>query len=415
MSLLDTNSGNNLGLPLWQVPFVDLKTGRITREWWPFLNDLYNRVGGPVAPSITDIVYDIKNINIPIFLEDSSSNEDFAIPGMQGVPGPKGDPGTPGFIGGVTEIGEQGEDGAMGPPGIPGLRGLQGYQGVPGSQGEDGEDGAAGPPGMAGAAGAAGANGAPGIQGPPGADGTDGEDGASGLPGPTGATGPMGAMGAPGTAGRDGDDGEDGYPGIQGPRGLQGAPGSASQLISDDMFAEDTQSEAMSMTNLNQNGNPTYNTLRMTSTITPNSLAGIVGTTTNDSANAGSVGEIISSNQTTPQSLTSGVVSVITSISLTAGQWLVFGTVEYTPDTSTVMSKIASAASASPTVFSPSIDAEQLTITFTAGGAGVLQRVSVPTQVLQLASTTTSYLLARPVFTTSTCTALGKITAVRMR
>ena len=60
------------------------------------------------------------------------------------------------------------------------------------------------------------------------------------------------------------------------------------------------------------------------------STSGIIGTTTNNSAAAGSVGEIISSavNFSSPVTgITTGSVVNITSVSLTAGQWVVTGSI----------------------------------------------------------------------------------------
>jgi len=71
----------------------------------------------------------------------------------------------------------------------------------------------------------------------------------------------------------------------------------------------------------------------LTGAITPSQTAGIVGTTTNNNANAGSVGEVVSSSVAVGSavSLTTAAGAftgkTITSISLTAGDWNVFGIV----------------------------------------------------------------------------------------
>lgn len=65
-----------------------------------------------------------------------------------------------------------------------------------------------------------------------------------------------------------------------------------------------------------------FTTITASSTITPSSTAGIVGTTTNNNANAGSVGEYVSSYISTYANYpATGVVGDATSISLTAGDW----------------------------------------------------------------------------------------------
>ena len=63
--------------------------------------------------------------------------------------------------------------------------------------------------------------------------------------------------------------------------------------------------------------------------LTPSTTAGLVGTTAADNANAGSVGEVIATNQTSPQTLTTGITANITSIALSAGDWDVCGEVWY--------------------------------------------------------------------------------------
>jgi len=65
-----------------------------------------------------------------------------------------------------------------------------------------------------------------------------------------------------------------------------------------------------------------FTTITASSTITPSSTAGIVGTTTNNNANAGSVGEYVSSYISTYANYpATGVFGDATSISLTAGDW----------------------------------------------------------------------------------------------
>jgi hypothetical protein len=68
----------------------------------------------------------------------------------------------------------------------------------------------------------------------------------------------------------------------------------------------------------------------LTGALTPSQTAGIVGTTTNNSAVAGAVGEVISANVASASQITlsgTGVVTNIASISLTAGDWDVQGEV----------------------------------------------------------------------------------------
>lgn len=68
--------------------------------------------------------------------------------------------------------------------------------------------------------------------------------------------------------------------------------------------------------------------ITFTSTITPSQTAGIVGTTTNNNANAGSVGEYQTATGS-PVTMTSGAATNLASLPLTAGDWEVQGVVSF--------------------------------------------------------------------------------------
>ena len=153
-----------------------------------------------------------------------------------------------------------------------------------------------------------------------------------------------------------------------------------------------------------------------TSDVTFNSVTwsdttkGIVGTTTNNSAAAGYVGEVITNNNNaTPVALTGNTYTNITSISLTAGDWDVMGSVTYNPasGTTTAYTQTSiSTASAAPGISS------------TTGGARIASTGSgypAPTTRLSLAGTTTVYLVGLAQFAVSTMTAVGLIYARRSR
>jgi len=42
-----------------RVPFVDTRTGTITREWYLFLQGIFDRVGGATGQGSTDLVQDM--------------------------------------------------------------------------------------------------------------------------------------------------------------------------------------------------------------------------------------------------------------------------------------------------------------------------------------------------------------------
>ena len=151
-------------------------------------------------------------------------------------------------------------------------------------------------------------------------------------------------------------------------------------------------------------------TISATGTITPNQTNGIVGTTTNNNANAGSVGEVITSTGSSV-ALTNATAANIASISLTAGDWDVWGSVGFVPTTVTSIALIA--ASISPTsatqVSIPNITL--LNLPFTVGN----QSIVAPTQRISLATTTTYFLVATINYAGGTEAATGTITARRRR
>jgi len=145
----------------------------------------------------------------------------------------------------------------------------------------------------------------------------------------------------------------------------------------------------------------------------------IVGTTTNDSAVAGYVGEYVESRlvQGSAVSLATGTAKTITSISLTAGDWDVFG-----------MACLDGGATTNVTVFSGGISQTNNTLSgsldyFTEnyGAAGLVPfgtqdiRTVVPTLRISLAGSATIYLVVSSSFTVSTNSGYGQIAARRVR
>lgn len=143
------------------------------------------------------------------------------------------------------------------------------------------------------------------------------------------------------------------------------------------------------------------------------------GTNTNDAATAGNVGETISSTVATGSavSMTSGAVADITSISLTAGDWIIFGDHYINLGASTNITWAQASISTAATTMNV---AAGNFATFPFGGGTVLgsttalQLKTGPVR-LSLSGTTTVYLNAAAAFSVSTAAAWGKITAVRVR
>ena len=141
-----------------------------------------------------------------------------------------------------------------------------------------------------------------------------------------------------------------------------------------------------------------------------------VGVTTNSNAAAGQVGEYISAQVLSGVSisLTSTVNANITSISLTAGDWEIFGFVGFLPGSTTNetqyvggISTTSATAPAEGNRFVQSMAATVIT--------GQVTEYAVPPIRLSLATTTTVYLVARAIFTVSTMGSFGAIRARRMR
>lgn len=152
--------------------------------------------------------------------------------------------------------------------------------------------------------------------------------------------------------------------------------------------------------------NPTLNSVTFSPT-----TGGIVGTTTNDNAVAGKVGELISSVIAigSALSLTTATNLDVTSISLTAGDWTVWGNVNFNFSVGG-QSIFCWANTTSVTAPDTSL-ITGLRIAFSGGSSGV----NIPTRRFSLSATTTLYLTAQAGFSSGTATACGGIYARRAR
>jgi len=165
-----------------------------------------------------------------------------------------------------------------------------------------------------------------------------------------------------------------------------------------------------------------FTSITASSTITPSQTAGIVGTTTNNNANAGSVGEVVSSSVAVGSavSLTTATGAftgkTITSISLTAGDWDVFGTIGINNASTTNFTAIGGGINTVTDTLNSAYEEEAR---FAYGAAGLVPNnvisFTFPTTRVSIASTTTYYLIGYAQFSVSTATAFGRITARRMR
>jgi len=138
---------------------------------------------------------------------------------------------------------------------------------------------------------------------------------------------------------------------------------------------------------------------------------GIVGTTTNDNAAAGKVGEFVSSiiSSASPVNLANGTPTDITSISLSAGDWNIEGHVYIiNGTTSSVFAGWTSLTSAT-------LPDSSLRATITAVISNGQWGSPTPFLRVSIASTTTVYLSAQANFTGGSASGVGAIYARRIR
>ncbi len=138
------------------------------------------------------------------------------------------------------------------------------------------------------------------------------------------------------------------------------------------------------------------------------------GTATNDSAAAGYVGEYLSANTNTV-SMTTATPVTITSVSLTAGDWDVEGTLQYNAAAGTLMTDAKAGINTTTNVLPTAMTAGGYVAIDAAAAAGVGHTLSTGSQRVSLASTTTVYLVGQATFTVSTMTGSGFIRARRIR
>lgn len=151
--------------------------------------------------------------------------------------------------------------------------------------------------------------------------------------------------------------------------------------------------------------------------ITPSQTAGIVGTTTNNNANAGSVGEYVSSTITSASAvaLTTNTTANVTSVSLTAGDWDCTGAVDFQFAATTSYTNLVGGTSSTSATIGAQDSAFDFETPAAVPTAGHDMTWTVPTTRYLLAATTTVYLVAQGTFTVDTLKAYGTLRCRRMR
>ena len=143
----------------------------------------------------------------------------------------------------------------------------------------------------------------------------------------------------------------------------------------------------------------------------------LLGSGTNDNANAGNVGEFVSSTVLVGSAvaLTTGVTANITSISLTAGDWDVWGNVLTNPAATTTTSNIVGSISTTSATLPTAPNGGAYAQLNTSIAANLPQALPTGTTRLSLSATTTVFLVTQVAFATSTMGAYGFIGARRRR
>lgn len=149
----------------------------------------------------------------------------------------------------------------------------------------------------------------------------------------------------------------------------------------------------------------------------------VLGTILADNAAAGVVGEFITATVPVGSAvaLTTGVAANVTSISLTAGDWDVSGTIDHNIAATTSLTQINSGISLTTAALAPQTGGAglgtdpTLTLSYAAmvPGLGIVQ--GTPLVRVSVSATTTVYLVAQDTFTLSTISAYGTIRARRVR
>lgn len=186
-------------------------------------------------------------------------------------------------------------------------------------------------------------------------------------------------------------------------------------MVSDSATALATQQSIKAYVDNNIAGdNPTFQTVTFSPT-----TGGLVGTTTNDNANAGIVGELVASTISVAAGISHATATDITSISLTAGDWDVYGSVYFLTASTTVLLSCQSwisLISAALPASNDNVSRQDYGSTgVTNAGGGVQTGCPISPTRINVSATTTLYLSAFTAFTTSTCQTIGTISARRRR
>ena len=163
---------------------------------------------------------------------------------------------------------------------------------------------------------------------------------------------------------------------------------------------------------------PTLGAATGTTIVFNPTTGGMIGTTTNDSAASGIVGEFINStiDSTGAVSLSTGTSKTITSITLSAGDWNIWSNIIFIPGVTTTITVLALGINTTTNVLpsdSPGNSSyTAFNVIFSTGGS---QYFCCNRSRVSIAGNTIYYMVANAAFATSTMTAYGSISARRIR
>jgi hypothetical protein len=158
---------------------------------------------------------------------------------------------------------------------------------------------------------------------------------------------------------------------------------------------------------------PTLTTITATTLAFSPTTGGIIGTTQSTTANAGNVGQIFTSQIVagTPVSISSNTPTDLTSVTVTAGDWDIWGNLTFLSNSLTVTSMMAWTNLTSATAPDQSLIA--MTQQNTPGGNNA--SCVVPLQRVNVSTSTPIYISGQATYITGSLTMCGEIFCRRRR
>lgn len=142
------------------------------------------------------------------------------------------------------------------------------------------------------------------------------------------------------------------------------------------------------------------------------------GTTTNDAASAGNIGQSITGNRSSgsASALTTTTALSVASAAITAGDWIVTGNACFSTAAGTTVNVLLGIISSTQNSISGTSEYNTARLKFNGATLAAGDTcLAIPPQRVSLSGTTTYYITTYADFGASTMTAYGQLTAWRMR